>query len=136
RVPRGAAMADSPLVAAVLFGFDRQTLFLRLEPADGRAAELAAARLEIEVRVGERRVVLTSTPAGLMLDGARAGSSAHGRTVEVAAPFAKLGAKAGDQLLVTLRLFDGDAALARYPADGTIAVTVPGDGFEAENWSA
>ncbi|HSN33529.1 MAG TPA: hypothetical protein VLU41_12655 [Ideonella sp.] len=137
RVPRGAAMADSPLVAAVLFGFDRKTLYLRLEPSDGRAAELAAARLDVDLRLGDRSVPLSSTAAGgLVVDGTRAGSSAHGRTVELAAPFATLGAKAHDKLLVTLRLFSGDAPLARYPADGAIAVTVPGDAFEAENWSA
>ena len=138
RVPRGAAMADTPLVAAVLFGFDRKTLYLRLEPADGRAAELAAARLEVEVAVGPRTVALSSTAGALTIDGARAGqgASAHGRTVELAAPFASLGAQPGDRLLLTLRLFAGDAPLARYPADGALALTVPGDGFEAENWSA
>jgi hypothetical protein len=141
RVPRGAAMADTPLVAAVLFGFDRKTLYLRLEPADGRAAELAAARLEVEVAApGEnaRRIVLSSQKGELTIDGTRAGAgaNAHGRTVELAAPFAELGAKPGDRLLLTLRLFAGDAPLARYPADGALALTVPGDGFEAENWSA
>ena len=29
-----------------------------------------------------------------------------------------------------------DLSLARYPVDGALALTVPGDGFEAENWSA
>lgn len=136
RVPRGAAMADSPLVAAVLFGFDQKTLYLRLEPADGRAGQLAAARVDVDVRLGERHLVLTSTGGGVTLDGARAGTSVHGRTVELATPFSTLGARTHDKLLVTVRLFDGEAPLARYPADGAIAVTVPGDGFEAENWSA
>ncbi|MGZ3427508.1 MAG: hypothetical protein ACXVCV_12705, partial [Polyangia bacterium] len=141
RVPRGAAMADTPLVAVVLFGFDRKTLYLRLEPADGRAAELAAARLEVEVvgaGEGGRRVALSSAAGVLTIDGASAGAgaSAHGRTVELAAAFAQLGAKPGDRLLLTLRLFAGDAPLARYPADGALQLTVPGDGFEAENWSA
>jgi len=136
RVPRGAAMADSPLVAAVLFGFDKKTLYLRLEPTDGRAAQLATARLDVDVRVADRQLVLSSTGAGLVLAGARAGTRAHGRTIELATPFATLGARTHDKLLLTLRLYDGDAPLARYPADGAIAVTVPGDGFEAENWSA
>jgi alpha-amylase/alpha-mannosidase (GH57 family) len=136
RVPRGAAMADSPRVAAILFGFDRKTLYVRLEPSEGRAPELAAARLELDVRIGDRRLALSSTAAGVVLDGARAGTSAHGRTVEVGTPFSTLGARAGDTLFLTLRLYDGAAPLGRYPADGAIAVTVPGDGFEAENWSA
>ena len=53
-------------------------------------------------------------------------------------PFALLGAQADDKLLLTIRLFDAasDAPLGRYPADGAITVIVPGDGFEAEHWSA
>lgn len=140
RVPRGAAMADSPLVSLVLFGFDRKTLYLRLEPADGRAAELAQARVDVEVALphkGDRQIVASSRPDGsVTVDGARAGASVHGRTVEVALPLSALGVAAGDRLLLTLRLFAGAAPLARHPADGGIAVTVPGDGFEAENWSA
>jgi len=139
RVPRGAAMADTPLVAAVLFGFDRKTLYLRLEPADGRAAELAAARLEVDVALpsqGDRHVLVASSPSGLSVDGRREGGSVHGRTLELAVPFSAFGARADDRLLLTLRLFAGDAPLARYPADGALALTVPGDGFEAENWSA
>jgi len=124
-------------VATVLFGFDRKTLYLRLEPADGRAAELAAARLELDLGINDRRVTVTSTANhGVTIGGARAGTSAHGRTLELAMPFTAVVANAGDKLLLTLRLFAGDAPLARYPADGALALTVPGDGFEAENWSA
>jgi len=139
RVPRGAAMADSPLVSSVLFGFDRKTLYLRLEPADGRAAELAAAHLEVDVALADRHVIVSSRGDGVLtVDGTRGGTSVHGRTVELALPLSSLGAvAANERLVVTLRLFGGgDAPLARYPADGGLAITVPGDGFEAENWSA
>src|SRR6185503_15426707 len=97
--------------------FDRKTLYVRLEPSEGRAPELAAARLELDVRIGDRRLALSSTAAGVVLDGA----SAHGRTVEVGTPFSTLGARAGDTLFLTLRLYDGTAPLGRYPADGAIA---------------
>lgn len=136
RVPRGAAMADSPLVAAVVFGFDKSTLYLRLEPSDGHAAAVAAARVEVEVAVGDKRVVVRSTKEALTVDDRPAGKNAHGATVELAVPFALLGARANDRLALVFRLFDDRAALARYPADGAIAITVPGDEFEAENWSA
>src|SRR6185312_5553049 len=136
---QGAGRYRAPLVAAVLFGFDRKTLYLRLEPADGRAAELAAARLEVDVALpsqGDRHVLVASSPSGLSVDGRREGGSVHGRTLELAVPFSAFGARADDRLLLTLRLFAGDAPLGRYPADGALALTVPGDGFEAENWSA
>ncbi|MDB4971583.1 MAG: glycoside hydrolase family 57 [Myxococcales bacterium] len=138
RVPRGAAMADSPLVAAVVFGFDKTTLYLRLEPSEGRAAELAATRVEIDIAVGDRRVVVRSRHDALTIDGAPGGRNAHGRAVELAVPFAQLGVKTDDKLRLGIRLFEAasEAPLARYPADGALTVTVPGDGFEAENWSA
>src|SRR5207253_2688374 len=100
-------------VAAVVFGFDRATLYLRLEPADGRAAALAAARVEVDVAVrsdastaGERHVILRSRAGSFTIDGAPGGRNAHGRTVELGVPFALLGAQADDKLLLTIRLFD------------------------------
>jgi hypothetical protein len=144
RVPRGAAMADTPLVQAIVFGFDRSTLFLKLEPSDGRAAELAAARLEIDIAVAaasggpQRHVPVVSRAGSLSIDGLPGGRNAHGRTVELALPFAQLGAQPDDKLHLTFRLVDAasEAPLARHPADGALTVSVPGDGFEAENWSA
>jgi alpha-amylase/alpha-mannosidase (GH57 family) len=148
RVPRGAAMADTPLVQAIVFGFDRSTLFLKLEPSDGRAAELAAARLEVDIAVAAaapaaagaspRHVPVVSRDGSLSIDGLPGGRNAHGRTVELALPFSQLGAQPDDKLHLTFRLVDAasEAPLARHPADGALIVSVPGDGFEAENWSA
>jgi alpha-amylase/alpha-mannosidase (GH57 family) len=147
RVPRGAAMADSPLVAAILFGFDREQLYLRLEPSEGRAGELAAARLEVELAVGARRLRLVTDGDSVRVDERsgeeyrerdRCGPVARGRALELAAPFARLGVTPGDRLALGFRLVVGEsgAPLARYPGEGTLPVTVPGDAFEAENWSA
>ena len=65
----------SPLVSSLLFGFDRKTLYLRLEPADGRAAELAGARLELDVAIpaqSDRHVAVASRGDGaLTVDGKR-----------------------------------------------------------------
>jgi alpha-amylase/alpha-mannosidase (GH57 family) len=152
RVPRGAAMADSPLVAAVLFGFDRERLFVRLEPSDGRAHELATARLEIELRIGTRRLRLVYGDGEAARndvrideesDGAwkprdRGGPAARGKTLELTVPFMRLGVVAGERLALSFQLFadGGDAPLARYPAEGGLTLIVPGEAFEAENWSA
>jgi len=68
----------------------------------------------------------------------RCGPVARGRALELAAPFARLGVGPGDRLTLGFRLVVGEsgAPLARYPGEGTLPVTVPGDAFEAENWSA
>jgi hypothetical protein len=139
-VPRGAAMADNPLVAAIRFGFDRTTLYLRLEPSEARASELAAVRLDLELAVGETRTVVHARGDELVVEGVesrRGGHVVQRRTLELAAPLTLIGARAGDRLSLVLRLLDDvGAPLGRYPADGAIRVIVPGDEFEAENWSA
>jgi hypothetical protein len=134
-------MADNPLVAAVLFGFDRDHLYLRLEPSDARLHDFAGALLDVEIAVGERRIDLRARDGRLIQsasDGERKdGHVAHRKTLELQVPLAFLGVRAGDRLSIVLRLVDAAGApLGRYPADGAIRVSVPGDEFEAENWSA
>jgi alpha-amylase/alpha-mannosidase (GH57 family) len=139
-VPRGAAMADNPLVTMIRFGFDRVTLYLRLEPSDARATELMSATVDLEISVGEARVLWHLGGDELVREGAETehgGQVARRRTLELAAPLVLLGARAGDRLSLVVRVRDDKGApLGRYPADGAIRVTVPGDEFEAENWSA
>jgi hypothetical protein len=48
RVPRGASMADRPDISAILFGFDRERLYLCIEPA--QAAILAHTEVAVELR--------------------------------------------------------------------------------------
>lgn len=145
RVPRGAAMADTPLCAAILFGFDRANLYLRLEPSEGQAAALLGARLEVDIAAGARRLRLVGadalaveeeTDAGWRTIGS--GALGRARALEAAVSLGRLGLQPGDRLALTFRLFDrtGGAPLARYPAGPALALTVPGDEFEAENWSA
>jgi alpha-amylase/alpha-mannosidase (GH57 family) len=149
RVPRGAAMAESPLCATLLFGFDREQLYLRVDPAEGRSSELAAAVLEVEIGAGARRLLIraeasTANPSSLSeRDGdlwrplGAGGPVARGERIELAVPFERLALQPGERVTLTFRLFDANGTpLARYPSDSSIQVTVPGDAFEAENWSA
>jgi alpha-amylase/alpha-mannosidase (GH57 family) len=148
-VPRGAAMADTPLVERVRYGFDPATLYVRVEPSAARAAELDGATLEIEIELaaGARRLVLRARGAEWQLadaGGAQLGAggpaavdaTAAGRALEIGVTFARLGVAAGDRLELALRLVRDGVVMTRVPQDGTLAVTVPDAAFEAENWSA
>jgi alpha-amylase/alpha-mannosidase (GH57 family) len=144
-VPRGAAMAELPLVEAIHFGFDPASLFLRLDPSAARARELEGARLEVDVTIGKRHLRLTAVPHEWELeetrDGqwdslGRGGPVALHRTLELGVPFSRLGAQPGDHLELTFRLRRADVVLARYPGDGFLQVDVPDASFEAEHWSA
>jgi hypothetical protein len=74
------------------------------------------------------------------MTGGRSAPAARWRAaidLELAVPFARLSLTPGERLTLTFRLFSASAApLARYPADSSLELTVPGDAFEAENWSA
>ncbi|HEY7954298.1 MAG TPA: glycoside hydrolase family 57 protein [Polyangia bacterium] len=153
QVPRGAAMADSPLVERIHFGFDRATLYLRLDLAPGGAAELTSSgevTLEVIVLEGDRRMrlrlpltkeshtdwILDEAAAGGWRELAHGGPTRIGRAIELGVPFARLGLAAGARATLAFQLWRGELSLARYPSDGAIPLTVPDDAFEARNWWA
>jgi alpha-amylase/alpha-mannosidase (GH57 family) len=53
-----AAMADTPIAAALHFGFDEAALFLRLDPADGALGRMGRAAVELALRSDGREVTL------------------------------------------------------------------------------
>src|SRR5262249_8525532 len=99
-VPRGAAMAEAPLIDVIRYGFDRGHLSRRLEPAPGRAGELAELTLHVDLRVGERHVGLQASKAGWRIAelGSYEAPVAFGRTIEIGVPFERLGLKPGDEV--------------------------------------
>jgi hypothetical protein len=138
-------MAELPLVESIHFGFDHETLFLRVDPAPDRAKDLEGATLDVDVTVGTRHLRLVLVPHEWQLEEAaeggwralgRGGPAAVHRSLELGVPFARLGAKAGDKLELSFKLRRGELALGRYPADTPLEVIVPDGSFEAENWTA
>jgi alpha-amylase/alpha-mannosidase (GH57 family) len=144
QVPRGAAMAESPLVEAIHFGFDRRMFYLRVDPAAARAAELEGATLELEIEVGDRRLRVRSQGRGWQLDQMEGPGwrplgngepGVFGRSLELALPLERLGLEPRAAGSFSLRLYREAVPLGRYPADGFLPITVPDDDFEASNWS-
>jgi hypothetical protein len=157
--PRGAAMAQTPRVAALWFGFDRETFYLRVDPAapaapaagsDGGGDPLAPLRgtrlvvafsaegRELEAEVSVDRVDLPELrelrPAPRELG--RGDAFARLEMLELAILFKQLGLAPRTPFNLVVRLYEGEVLLARYPAEGHLALAVPDDSFEAENWSA
>ena len=154
----GAAMAEAPPVTALHFGFDEACFYLRLDPAPGMAARLGAATIELHARTraGARRFIaergrygftpLDPPPApgdALEGDGAATGSEtaagplgrvACREVLEIAFPFAAIGALPGDRVEVGLRLREGEVVLVRLPRDGHLPLRVPDEHFDAEHW--
>jgi alpha-amylase/alpha-mannosidase (GH57 family) len=148
-VPRGAAMAGSPYLECIYFGFDLEHLFLRLDPRRDRVSELSSTTMEVEFVTEDRRLILLATPtandpqkwelfeeAGEARKALGVGESvAFKRSLELSIPFKKLGVTPRQQVQLAIRLVKDGVALARYPADGQFFLQAPDAAFEAENWT-
>jgi alpha-amylase/alpha-mannosidase (GH57 family) len=148
-VPRGAAMADTPLIERIRLGFDRERMYFRLDPSPSATLEGAQLEVDIDTDARRRRVKMSLGPATRgwtliekMPEGEywrELGPGAPGEVlrswIALAVPFARLELQPGDRPRIAFRLTRGDVALARYPTDGSLTLAIPDDAFEAENWS-
>jgi alpha-amylase/alpha-mannosidase (GH57 family) len=135
----GAVMASGthPL-AAVLVGFDLEFLYVCLEPRKDERRRVATAHMSLWLRAGDHEthleVLLGAADGGAELRklGGRVGS---GEVVELALPFAALGARPHDELRLWATLEFAGVVLARVPQGGALATQVPWPGWGDENWS-
>jgi len=132
----------------LLFGFDAERLFLRLD-FHRRAADLLDGGVEVRVQFvspAETRVRAASQAGGMQArledrsggqwseaagSGVRA-AAAH--ILELAIPFADLGAAAGSPLAFFISLHRDGRELERHPAHRPLELTVPAADFEDHNW--
>ena len=56
------------------------------------------------------------------------------KTIEFAVGFDQLGLKAGDPVRFHVRIHKGHIEMERWPRDGYIEFSVPGEDFEATMW--
>jgi alpha-amylase/alpha-mannosidase (GH57 family) len=127
-------------VRALFYGFDSARIYLRLDPIAGAAAphELSVevlAPLPIRLRVsapGEGGATITGAD-GAAVAGAEA---AFGEVVEIALPFAALGARSGEPLEIIVHVLERGAPIESLPEDGTLRIAIPDPGYIARTWSA
>lgn len=136
RVPSGSAMAERPDLCAIYFGFDREHLYLRVDPVEAALFSTVTVVFELQVGDAAKKVACTPGAAGLLPlpDG---GSFAAAENLEAALPWAAVGAAPGQELSLVVRLFQGaqaDRPRSRYPRDGAITLRAPDDGFIAGAW--
>lgn len=140
----GGAMhrVSAPLASALHFGFDAGHLYLRVDFA-GEGAPVEEVEIEIE----------TLAPVPLTLDAGRlrpgrwrigratgdrtepVGEAAFEDVLELAIPFAALGAAAGQALDLLVHFDRGGERLESLPEGQPLRVTPPGADWEARNWS-
>lgn len=137
----GAMHAAHHEFAVLQWGYDRHSLYLRLDPEEDLPSLAGPTGvLELRLTVADRDCLARLTPATGTLTLHRGGESvaggraACGRIVEVAIPLAALQLIPGDQLLFSLHLQQEESEIARWPAEGPVTLPYRGEGLEAEEW--
>jgi alpha-amylase/alpha-mannosidase (GH57 family) len=122
------------------YGFDSTRIYLRLDPAEGSSVPQDLG-VEVTAPVATRvRVDAAGEGGAKVTDGAGApvpgAEAAFGEVVEIALPFAALGARAGEPLEVIVHVLEHGAPIESLPEDGTLRIAVPDSGYVARTWSA
>jgi hypothetical protein len=131
------------LAEGLHYGFDAGTLYLRVDFA-ADAPPGADVGVDVEVLApapmtlhagslaAGRRPLERETAGGREA----AGEAAVEDVLELAIPFAALGASSGDVIELLLHFGRGGERLESLPAGQPLRVTVPGPEWEARHWSA
>jgi hypothetical protein len=147
--PLGAMWRTDRLFTAIRFGWNREQLFLRLDPDDGMQARTSGVVVAITLQTAERTFRLAfspapSEPARFMLSeaiGAEAWrdigpyhSMSRKKIFELAVPWKDLRADPSRQIRLSIVVSEHGLEIARYPHHQPAVLTVPGPEFEAGLW--
>jgi len=136
---RGSMFGGAPTFAALFWGFDETNLYLRLDPdPDPDAAHADRIRVTVLGPLGPSRlefpVVQDGASRPVLRDGEEVGRAVQGKILEVEIPFARLGIRPGDELVMAVEALAGEAELERIPRSGYLPLSVPGADFERIHW--
>jgi len=133
-------------IGAVFFGFDLQSLFMRLDYQKGiipfnRQWELTIkilhpehVKVKISVKGRESSGKLFKKIKGEWQEQGELTMLASGDIVELGLDFAGLGAAPGSELKLYLELDGGEYGQVRWPAKGIIVIDVPDSDYENLHW--
>jgi alpha-amylase/alpha-mannosidase (GH57 family) len=148
---RGSMHLAKNLLDGLYFGFDTESMFLRLDPAEqllafGEKLEIRVALFadsDIQVRFpfehGAKAPVTYEIWAPRNDGGwnkqAENSGVAIDEVVEIAVPTAVLGAEPGETVAFVVQIMKGDVEEDRFPKNGRVTVKVPDKNFDSVNWS-
>ena len=150
-VPAGSSMhMVSTLVARILFGFDLENLFIRVEPRTKLPPEkipnyaiifdfLRPQRLRVEfpgkdLSKGLFTVTIQKRMDSKWMATEFTAKGAYRDFIEAQIPFKALGANTGDEIGFQVRVLENNEPLEEWPENELIPVKVPGQDFESEDW--
>jgi alpha-amylase/alpha-mannosidase (GH57 family) len=143
----GSMHKSESLLATVHFGFNRDYLFLRMDPRVPFAefgedtefvivtSQPAERRITCPVRVGAIKGVLYEKADGGWKAAGEIEDAAVGEIFEIGIPFRSLGASEKDEIHLFVSVNRGGEEIERCPWRGHLGVIVPTENFEAMMWS-
>ncbi|MCS6317109.1 MAG: hypothetical protein H8K05_04900, partial [Nitrospira sp.] len=147
--PLGAMWKSEGLFTAILFGFDREHLYLRLDLDERSQARQDASAAELYIGSGIQQYKLSfaltaggadevllarADESGAYLDIGTLSTICRRTILELGVPFKELGIEVGAELRLTLTVSEHGMEIARYPHHGPATFNRPGDDFEAAMW--
>lgn len=142
------AMTHRSLVSDLYFGFDPETLFVRLDARTGNMVETLGEvdAVRLHFYQPEDFQVLVHGPwheectaelyKGKRLRKRAAPVARVGSIFELAVPLNCLGLKTDDRILFCVELLHDDQPIERIPNEGAIETTVPSPDYEMIMWQA
>ncbi|HYQ82046.1 MAG TPA: glycoside hydrolase family 57 protein [Anaeromyxobacteraceae bacterium] len=138
---RGTMFGGAQAFGELHYGFDLESLYLRLDPAESaeRAAEAADhVRVVLLAAHRESRVDFELRADGQFrrgrAEGAEIGHAACRQLWEAGLPFADLGLREGNEVALAVVVLRGEVEVERLPRSGFLTFTVPGPDFERIHW--
>jgi hypothetical protein len=138
----GTMHAASHVFSLLLYGYDREFLYLRLDPVEGFSlTEDVRGELELFLATGDDWVIhldahrqsLDIFPKGSAVAVGH-GRAAWDRIIEMAVPLAPLAATPGAPLTISFRLMAAGREVGSWPAKGPATIIYRGAGLNAEEW--
>ena len=142
----GSMHKSESLIATVYYGFDRDNLFVRIDPKipfgefdEGVefwliTSKPADIRVSCPLRVGKNKADLFEKKDDGWSKVTEIGEVAAQDVLEVSIPFAELKAKEKDEINLFISVRKGRDEMERCPWRGFISITVPTEDFEAMMW--
>ncbi|HSN13133.1 MAG TPA: glycoside hydrolase family 57 protein [Anaeromyxobacteraceae bacterium] len=138
---RGSMYGGAQAFCLLHFGFDLESLFVRLDPGESpaRSAEVATL-LRLVFLSGDRSVAVTLPVSADgqvrrgQLGAAAVGEVCFGDVLEASLPFGPLGLPPGAKAAFTIHVLRGDVEVERLPRYGFVVFEVPTEDFERIYW--
>lgn len=147
--PLGAMWKSEGLFTAIVFGFDHEHLYLRLDPDERSQTrqEQCTVHLHIGSGIQQYRLSFALAPTGtetfLLARADEAGvyrdlgsydTISRRKILELAVPFKDLDIAVGSELRLTITVSEQQMEIARYPHHNPVTFNRPGDEFDATMW--